>query len=50
MGRWVGGFVSMCWCVCVCVVCVVLCCCVFEWLCVVCCVRQDKMELNRFVR
>ena len=34
MGRWVGGLVSMCWCVCVCDVCVVLCvCCV-----VLCCV------------
>ena len=43
VGGWVGEYVLV-------RVCVVLCCCVFEWLCVVCCVPQDKMELNSFVR
>ena len=47
LGGSVGGWVDEYVLVRVCVVCVV---CVFEWLCVVCCVTQDKMELNSFVR
>ena len=35
VGGWVGGLVSMCWCVCMLCCVVLLCCCVFEWLCVV---------------
>ena len=42
VGGWGGEYVL----VRVYVVCFVLCCCVFEWLCVVCCVPQDKMELK----
>ena len=49
VGRWVGGLVSMCWCVCLCVV-LVFVSVVLVFVSVVCADSSRLLKMNRFIR